>query len=290
MRWLIAIACVVGLPRAAGAVRMFDLGACSLDPKAGPPPVMDHVTLVDAKSAAELAAKLAAQLNMRVELDTAQMATLVEFHVPGQRTAAELAPDILAFVRAHACMFGVVDPAALSAHATGPQHDGTWVLIDLKPRSIGAIQAEVDIDGKTTRVRIEHHLWPIADVTPTIDLEHMLARYIGRAVTIHRGWRYLVDPATHRHRACVPIYRDVITEASTFNWRGGPILVCGKRSAEVRAGAFVWIDPMRSNTDAALAELPTALDPDGNRFASFIAPALRSPDDDSLAADIGVCP
>ncbi len=311
MRWLLALACVIAMIRTALAVPpAFDLGACALDlapgsdkpatlgdlapERGGPPPAMTQLPLVSAQVAAETAAKLVAKLPAgfapRIELDAAQMAAVVELHLPGVQAARQLAPDILAFVRLHPCLFGVIDPGALGAHATGPNHEGTWVLIELRPRSVGALQAEVTAERTTTRVRIDQHLWPIADATPTIDPKRMLARYLGIKATRRTGWRYLIDPRTRRHRGCVPIYRDVVTDVSAFHLRAGPILACERGAAVVRSGAFVWSSGFKDNPDAALAELPTALMPDGTRIASFIAPALREPADDTLATDFGRCP
>jgi hypothetical protein len=218
------------------------------------------------------------------------MVDTLELHVPGTHTAQQLAPSILAFVRAHPCLFGVVDPAGLAAHATGPKHEGTWVLIDVAPRSVGAIAAEVDADRGRTQVRIRHHLWPVADPAIAVTPKQLLARYLGVSFKELVGERYMVDPATRRHTGCLPIFKTHLTEESSFSWRAGPVLICRGTVADVTPGAFVWAHGY-SGGDPVLAELPIVLDPTGRPLDKpSIAPALRAPSDDDLAADVGECP
>jgi hypothetical protein len=289
------------MTRQGEAAKPFDLATCQLDvapvraaralrdltgERGKPPPVMTRIARVDRRDAAATATALAAALpgtwKPTIELDVSGMASVVEVHVPGSHTTLELAADVLGFVRARPCLFGIVEPAALDAHVIGAQHQGTWVLFDVRPRSVGVIQADVESEGDTTRVRIEGHLWPIADATPAIDEGRMLARYLGLGATIHAGERYMVDPATHRHTGCVPIYRDVVTEPATFRVQPGPILACRARTLEVVAGAVVSLPSMKPGHDPVLDELPAALDPDGNRITPYLAPAMRSPDQDDL--------
>jgi len=281
-----------------------DLGAGAAKPhsladlpaeRGGPPPVSTRIALVDHATAVATAAKLAAALPKRwrphIELDSAAMASLVELYVPGEHSANDLAPAVLGFVRAHACLFGVTDPSALAAHATGDQHQGTWVLIDVAPRSVGAIQADIDADHGVTRVQIHQHQWPVADPPIAMDPAKFLKRYIGVSARIQIALIYMIDPKTRRHTGCVPRFGDITTDASRFHFRIGPVLVCHGRIADVQAGAFVWMPYSTGQHAPVLDELPTAVDPAGNRFGdAWIAPALRTPTDDDIAYDQGACP
>ena len=253
----------------------FDLGACTLDLAADgsergkPPPVMTRIPRADAIANARVLK--AALGTRRVELDAYGMATAVELH-------ATAPADVLAFVRAHPCLFGVVDPSALSAHAFG-----TWIAIDVAPVSIGAIQAEIVGD----HVRIDGHFWPVE--APAFDHAHLLDRFVGVAARIEAGTAYLIDPKTHRHRGCVPLIRDVVTTVSYFDVHPGPVLACRPDAVEVVPGAFVTgPDPIVRTS--VLAELPAALDPAGAKIDPAIVPASRAAGASELAWDYGSCP
>ncbi len=260
--------------------------------RGAPPPVSTRIALADhattVATAATLSAALPARWRPHVELDTTGMATHVQLEVLGEHKPNELVPDVLAFVRAHPCLFGVTDPKALVARAS--EIRGPWVLID-QPGSFGAIQAEVVADHGVTRVRIDQHLWPIARPPIAIDPNRVLAHYLGLAAHLEIGTRYLVDPKTRQHTGCVPMFKDEVTTADSFALRAPPLLVCRDRIAAVTAGAYVVLPGMPVRVDPVLKELPAALDPTGAVIARpWIVPAERPTGEDNLEFDVGACP
>jgi hypothetical protein len=278
----------------------FDLLACATDlgpgelapERGGPPPTMTRFPL-HARAELEAAArKIAAALpwHAHVELDATGMGKSVELHLAKNLPPSEDVRIALDVVRAHPCLFGVVAPTQLAAHATGPNHDGGTVLFDVSPRQIGALAARVELEGRGEVMRIDLHLWPVADRQPALDPTRAFARYLGRRYTRHEGWHYLVDRHTLRHTGCVPIVRERVSDVSSLSWQAGPLLACRGRFAEVEYGAFVW-SPGYAGGDERLAELPKAVLPDGTLMpAPWIAPGLRAPDGDDPPADVGDCP
>lgn len=144
-------------------------------------------------------------------------------------------------------------------------------------------------EGDRTRIRIENHFWPVPDTTPIIDRNKVLTRYIGRRATIKVGSRYLVDPKTHRHKRCDPIYRQITAGPDDFQISAGPILVCGDGVADMREGAVVslrrWV-----HGESVFDELPAAFDAGGTSLGkTWIAPALRTPDSNDIMLDKDTC-
>jgi hypothetical protein len=316
MRWAIAIF-LGGIfylasahDAAAGMQEPFDIGACTLDRTApaavvstladlprergGPPRASTQLLRIDARTRAANTARIAATIptswKPHLELDMFAMATKLEIHLPGEYTAAELAPAVLDFVRTHPCLFGIVDPSAVDVRVLGLHHEGTVAMVDVKPRALGTMWVSIDVEHGATRVQFVHHLWPVKEPSATIDAHQILARFVGKTATLHVGSRYLIYPKTHRHRGCAPIVRTQVTVVASFAVRPGPILVCADDVADVRAGAFVWLRGQTRDGDPMLRELPTALAPNGHSFGRpWIAPAIRTPDDDALGSDAGGC-
>ncbi len=256
------------------------------------PPAMKQFTLHRAPELEAAARTITSALppawQPHVELDATGMAKLVELRVPGTHRPAKLAPAILDFVRAHACLFGVIDPTALDAHATGPEHEGASVEIDVRPRSVGTIDAEVELsDGGWTRVHIHHHLWPVADPKLAVDPKQLLARYVGYPMQT-TAYHMLKN-----RRGCVRTYHAAVSTESSFGWNAGPMMLCKSEVVEVHSGAFVWLAGGSATGDSPLSSLPRVLQPNGgsldNAGGQWLAPAFRMPGEDSSPQDSREC-
>ncbi|HEY1554323.1 MAG TPA: hypothetical protein VGF94_05780 [Kofleriaceae bacterium] len=278
----------------------FDLLACATDlgrgalapERRGPPPVMPRFALhsrreLDAAARA-ISTALPARWHVHVELDATGMETSVELHVDGTRPPADTAQILLALVRAHPCLFGVVAPAELTATGDGSvEHQ---VIRFDEPHAIGNLYASADSEGHADHVAVASHLWPLADRAPVIEPSRMLAGYLAHAYGVQSGWRYLIDPATHVHTGCSPIVSDRVADVSAFRWRAGPLLACRGSYAEVVYGARVDLHGAMRR-DAVLATLPTALLPDGTPVpVPRVAPAARDVDGVDFLHDLGECP
>jgi hypothetical protein len=134
-------------------------------------------------------------------------------------------------------------------------------------------------------------MWPVADPPLAMDPAKLLARYVGLEAHLETGTRYLVDPKTHRHLGCVPIYHDEVTAVSSFAVRAGPVLECHSGFASVTSGAYVSLRGATSQIDPALKQLPAVLDAAGAAIAEpWIVPPLRAPTDDELEFESSPCP
>jgi hypothetical protein len=256
------------------------------------PPAMKQFALHRAReleaAAHTITSALPKSWQPHVELDATGMAKLVELRIPGAHRPAELAPAILDFVRSHACLFGVVSPELLAAHATGPEHEGAIVEIDVRPRSVGTIDAEVEVSaGGWTRVHLHHHLWPVADPKLAVDPKLLLARYVGYPMQT-TAYHMLRNP-----RVCVRTHRAAVATESSFRWNAGPMMLCKSEVIEVHSGAFVWLAGGDATGASPLGTLPSVLQLNGRAFdnagGSWLAPAFRTPGEDSTPQDSREC-
>ncbi|HTR51167.1 MAG TPA: hypothetical protein VMJ10_10710 [Kofleriaceae bacterium] len=273
----------------------FDALACELAHR-GPPPASAGFVLHDAHALAAAARAIAAALprawRAHVELDATGMAKLVELHFAGTRSPTENANTLLDLVRAHPCLFGVVAPAALVAKPIG-SNEHALVYFDSRgfvtARKLGTLYASLDVEGGGLHVVLERHLWPVIDREPAIDPARMLARYLGHTYGEHGGYRMRLDPSTHEPRACEPMVSNRIAELASFRWRAEPILACRGDHADVVYGARVDLHGAMRR-DPVLAELPTALMPDGTPVPEpRIAPA-GDVEGVGFLHDLGECP
>ena len=194
---------------------------------------------------------------------------------------ARVLADALAFVRAHPCLFGVADPAAITAHV----YLDRWIFIDRAPSTLGAIEISIEASRTATAVRVEGHLWPIDDAAVPLAPTHVLARYLGRAIV--QDWEDLSPKTFGNHRT---LHRSASDH--DFRFEGGRALLCRKGVLDVHAAAYVELlgkpDPAAPASDRArLGELPTvvALD-DGQPFgAAWIFPRQVAPDDNASGPD-----
>lgn len=243
----------------------FDLAACAVDlgpapaevralgdvpaERRGPPPELARIPLLDAATRARNAAAMARALPTSVvELDATGMAAHVSIDLPGTHTADELAPIVLAFVRAHACLFGVTAPEKMHAE---PYVDRN-IALARDPVAVGGIAIALDAQPNATRLTFDGHMWPIAALAPAIP---KLTRYLGRPFAQDREMWNL-------HKAGPP---------SHMTWRGnvgeldlrtepGPALVCSGHALVVRPAIWVELDGKPANGDRVLTELPAAID------------------------------
>jgi hypothetical protein len=229
-----------------------------------------------------------------VEVDATGMATRVAITLPGARTPAAELPDALAFVRAHACLFGVADPAAIAAHV----YDERYIFVTREPASIGAIAIDVAAEHGATTVTITGHFWPIADAEVTVP-HAALARYLGRAMT--QDWEDLAKATFGNHRTL-----HVKTSERELRPEGGHALICRKGVLDVHAAAYLDLagtpDPDGPASDRArLAELPAVISlDDGAPYGkAWIMPRRIAPDEnyagedrmnDAGAACLGIAP
>jgi hypothetical protein len=239
--------------------------------RADAPQITDAFPLLDAKqrtaAAARIAAMFPADWNPIVQLDATGMAHVIELELPGKLRVDDLVTPALQFVRAHACLFGIVKPVELTAHAYTND-----VIFDRAPHTIGSLSAAVYPGASTTRIRFAGHLWPVADRTVTIEPKRVLKRWLGRTATRRIE---MFGPAGTRpglrfeRRATLDL---------DFGLDPGPILVCDRGHLGVSAAIFVALHA-EPDGDAVLAELPAPVDGQGKRItAPWIMPVLVAPD------------
>jgi hypothetical protein len=133
----------------------FDLPACAADlapaaevrtiadlagERGTPPPQLARMPLVTAavrtRAEAAIAAAWPESWHPHVELDGAGMAELITLDVPGVHGAAELAPEVQAFMRAHACLFGLAAPD----HVHVAPYLDRWLTLSVDP--VAVVDAE----------------------------------------------------------------------------------------------------------------------------------------------------
>ncbi|HEY1815688.1 MAG TPA: hypothetical protein VGG74_25240 [Kofleriaceae bacterium] len=245
----------------------FDLAACASDlapppgeartladaarERHGPPPLLAEIALVDpphrARVAAAIAAALPASWRPTVELDASGMAETVALEVPGAPSIDELAPQVLAFVRGHACLFGITAPDRVRA---APYADH-FVALAIDPVSIGGVDVSIERLAGATRVMLAHHFWPIAPVAP----KHVqLGRYFGRP--FHEDIEMFPRKGPPGHRRI-----DGTVGANDLHVEPGPLLACRGAMLIVRAAA--WIDLNGHGDDDVVRALPQPVDAAG---------------------------
>jgi hypothetical protein len=292
---LVACVLVIGASRAGGAAP-FDLAACARTVAApgsgaaladggaergGPPPPSTRFALLDARartaSAAAIAAAFPASWHARVELDATGMVHQLQLALPGKLAPAELAPVVLGLVRAHPCLFGVIDPAQVAAHV----YIDRYIMLDVRPHAVGGIGVASDVsrDGTTT-VTLTGHLWPVAEPAIAVEPARLLRRYLGHELTQRIelfGTAYTAPGTMIRHSKAL---------TQDFRWQPGPILVCGHGGLDVRAG--VWVEVAgTADHDPVIRELPAPLDPQAGRpiAGAWIMPIVVDPDENYTPED-----
>jgi hypothetical protein len=265
----------------------FDLAACASDlaPPAGesrtladvaserhgPPPVLAEIALVDpprrARVAAAIAAALPASWRPHVELDASGMAETVAIDLPGELPLDVLARQLLAFVRGHACLFGITAPDRVRA----VPYEDRYLGLAIDPIAIGGIDVEIDWLPDGTHVTLEHHFWPIAPVVP----KHVqLGRYLGRPFHVDVDRFPPNAPEIHRRV-------DGAVRASDLDVEPGPLLAC--RGVTLIVGAGAWVDLQGHGDDDVLRALPQPIDAAGAPVGpGWVMP--RVVDADSLAS------
>ena len=218
---------------------------------------------------------------LAVEVDATGMAVRVALRYPARRTPADALRDVLAFVRAHPCLFGVVDPLATTAHL----YIDKSVYLDEAPHTIGQLTANfVDDDASgTTTVTLAGHLWPIAGGEVAFEPRHVLARYLGAPIA--QDWEDLStrngtfgNHRTLRH----------VTGETDFRYDAGHALICRRDELVVQAVAWIALSGVPDPTAPAratrrLRELPTVVSiDDGEPFGpAWIMPDPTVPPDNS---------
>jgi hypothetical protein len=246
----------------------FDLAACAVDlaptpaevralgdapgERSGPPPALARIPLLDAATRARHAAAIIAALPAAwapvVELDATGMAAHVAIDLPGTHTAEEMAPIALAFVRAHACLFGVTAPEKLSAEPYAER----FITLARDPVAIGGIAVALEARPAITRLTFDAHMWPIAALAPPVP---KLTRYLGRAFAQDREMWNFHKPGPPGHMT----WRGNVSEHD-LRAEPGPALVCTGHALVVRPAIWVELDGKPANGDRVLAELPAMID------------------------------